>query len=335
MSDTRTAFAPPPTSLFLSKKDPNDLRLGDLVKPLAAQSLSSYEHALSLHTKACAVLAGYPDDEGIRINGGRPGAAQAPDTVRRSFFKMTPSLFASQVFEPFLDLGNLQIQDLSLEQRHTTARQFAKSTFEKGLLWLSVGGGHDYGFADAAAFVDFHQNQSPAQKQKPLILNFDAHLDVRPTTHGLSSGTPFYRLLEMGAVFDFAEIGIQGQCTSKAHYDWALSRGAKIISMEEINATGLGFVQTCLDFLAPWIERRRSAFISIDIDGFSSAFAMGCSQSWATGFQASEFFLLLQILLKRLDVKGVGIYEVSPPLDQDDRTSKLAAQILHRCLYQI
>jgi formiminoglutamase len=322
MSDLQTAFDPASPSLFSSKNDPNDLRMGDLVKPFADPTFTSAQGA---------VLVGYPDDEGIRINGGRPGAAQAPDSVRRSFFKMTPSFLASTICEPVWDLGNLKVEGLSLEERHSTAQKFAKASFEAHLLWLSVGGGHDYGFADTAAFVDFCN----AQKQKPLVLNFDAHLDVRPTTKGLSSGTPFYRLLELGTALDFVEIGIQGQCNSKAHYDWARKKGAQILSMEEINSTGLGFVQTCLDFLGPLIERRRAAFLSIDIDGFSSAFAPGCSQSWATGFQAGEFFLLLQILLQRLEVKGVGIYEVSPPLDHDDRTSKLAAQILHRCLYKL
>jgi formiminoglutamase len=44
----------------------------------------------------------------------------------------------------------------------------------------------------------------------------------------------------------------------------------------------------------------------------------------------SDFFPLFDLLIRRLDVRALGIYETSPPLDQDDRTSKLAALIAHR-----
>src|SRR5688572_23523424 len=36
------------------------------------------------------VLVGFPQDEGVRRNGGRPGAAQAPGEVRRWLYRLTP-----------------------------------------------------------------------------------------------------------------------------------------------------------------------------------------------------------------------------------------------------
>jgi formiminoglutamase len=67
-------------AIFFSKNDPQDIRLGDLAK--AASFNSPINSDLSIW--------GYPDDEGIFLNGGRPGAHKAPEQIRKFFYKMTP-----------------------------------------------------------------------------------------------------------------------------------------------------------------------------------------------------------------------------------------------------
>jgi len=271
------------------------------------------------------VIGGYPDDEGIRLNGGRPGASQAPTVIRKSFYKMTPSLQQPADFELY-DFGDLDSASAPLAHRHELGSSVCTEVLQRGARWIGLGGGHDYGFAEAKGFLDW----SRSQKQRPLVLNFDAHFDVRPTTRGLSSGTPFYRMLEAGYELDFAELGIQSQCNSKKHLDWLKARGARILTMEDIEASGESFETCAVRLLDEWILRPRPTFLSIDIDAFSSAVAPGCSQSWPTGFMPADFFPLMDLLLRRLDVRVLGIYETSPPLDQDERTAKLAALILHR-----
>ena len=59
---------------------------------------------------------------------------------------------------------------------------------------------------------------------------------------------------------------------------------------------------------------------------------MGCSQSWPTGFTPNELLPLFDLIYKNTDVRVLGLYEVSPPLDQDGRTAKLAAQIIYQFL---
>ena len=139
-------------------------------------------------------------------------------------------------------------------------------------------------------------------------------------------------MLEAYPEVDFAEIGIQAHCNSRNHLEWVEARGARVLTQEEVEASGEDFATMVLRKLGDWVLRPRPVFLSIDIDGFSSSVAPGCSQSWATGFLPQEFFPCLQTLSKRLDVRSLGIYEVSPPLDQDDRTAKLAAQVIHRVI---
>ena len=98
---------------------------------------------------------------------------------------------------------------------------------------LTLGGGNDYAFSDGMAFL-----QTYAQK-KPLVINIDAHLDVRDLSRGPTSGTPFFRLLESKIDFDFVELGIQSQCNSTKHWHYVEEKGGKIISLDEILDSGL------------------------------------------------------------------------------------------------
>ena len=327
-------FCPTDPSLrTASRPDSNDPRVADFVRFVSPDDLTN---SLTLSPQVSPdsgrpfVLAGYADDEGIRLSGGRIGAAAAPRTIRRHLFRMTPSALSPCAEPVILDVGDLRPDLHPITDRHEAARRLAFAALSRGARWLALGGGHDYGYADASAFSDL----CALEGERPLVLNFDAHLDVRPYPV-YSSGTPFSRWLDAYPESDFAEIGLQGQCNARAHCDWVRARGGRLLFCEDLEAGGETLLAATSRLLGSWLERRRKAFISIDIDAFSSAYAPGCSQSFAGGLEPSGFFPLLQVLLKRLDVRALAIYETSPPLDADDRTSKLAAQILHRTIFAI
>ena len=310
-----SVFLPPDSSLFFTKNDPKDLRLGDFA------TLNNTLHEFEFG------LLGYPDDEGIQLNGGRLGACEAPDRIRKHLYKST---FPNNQQPAFKDLGNLDVSKMSLAERHQSAKNYVTSNLKDQRRLITLGGGHDYGYPDGAGFLEWAKNQ----KGKPLVLNFDAHLDVRPLDRGLSSGTPFYRLLTEGFDFAFVEIGIQSQCNSPNHLDWLQQQGGHCLSYDQFLASGRSFSDFVLEGLTPFLERQRPCYVSVDIDGFSSAYAMGCSQSWATGMDPDSFFRILNTVIRRTNCPILGIYEVSPPLDLDDRTSKLAALIAHRYILE-
>jgi formiminoglutamase len=206
------SFKPVAQDLYFSRNDPHDRRLGEIARPCAKIAEAEEGH------RSIAIL-GYPDDEGIQRNGGRPGAAQAPDRIRKFLYRMTPSaLSGAETQARLFDLGNLDPAKHDLAKRHEVAQGAAALALAAGHRVLSFGGGHDYGFPDGAAFVaDCLRTSGP----RPLVLNFDAHLDVRPVNKGLTSGTPFFRLLERYPEIDFAEIGIQAHCNARAHLEEA------------------------------------------------------------------------------------------------------------------
>jgi formiminoglutamase len=307
----------PDSSLFFSKKDPSDGRLGDCVQSVAVGSEPQDFPPADL------LLWGYPDDEGIKLNGGRIGAAEAPRAIRTVFYKMTPHVLSLKK-PALLDAGDISSQ-ISLKDRHDQGAVRAKQATDQNLAWVSFGGGHDYGYADGAGFL----RSQIARGLRPVVLNFDAHLDVRPSEKNLNSGTPFYRLLtEFSGQFDLIEVGLQPHCNSRAHWDWALQQGAHLVSLSDIQKVGL---PAALEKVLK-VFYGRPIWVSLDIDAITSNEAPGCSQSWTTGLRTDDVMASLELFKKNFIWKSFSIYEVSPPLDSDLRTVKLAALFLHRYL---
>jgi formiminoglutamase len=306
-------------SLFFSKNDPNDIRLGDLFKST---------HKLETLNKKNYAIVGYPDDEGISLNGGRVGAKLAPDSIRQFLYKTTPCAATDNY--GFFDFGNLRISDLSLENRHESGKKLIYSLQKDKVNTISFGGGHDYGYADGAGFIKAQIELG----YKPVIINLDAHLDVRPTTNGFNSGTPFYRLLsEFKGQFDFYEIGIQPQCNSLTHRKWAQENGAHIYDTNSLNTiNGLAHLITNSELRN--LTSTHRIFVSFDIDSLSTNEAPGCSQSWITGLKLNDYLNFFNQLSRKNQITGLGIYEVSPPLDFDNQTSKTAALIAYHYIFQ-
>lgn len=308
------SFVPISSELLFKKNDPSDPRWGEKL---------SFDI-----NQAQWVLRGYPDEEGIRLNGGRLGAHKGPIEIRRAFYKTTWQESSPTLY----DQGDLDLTP-DLKQRHEEAKQSLGDLLKKGKRAISLGGGHDYGYPDGAGFLEYCQTESSA---RPLIINFDAHLDVRPLDRGLSSGTPFFRLLSEYNDFDFIEIGIQPQCNAESHLRWCQEKGGHILTWPEILKNPADLCTQVKSLVSSVSGKKKSAkplcFISLDIDCFENSAAPGCSQSWPTGITPNQFYPVLEMLKETTNIRVLGIYEVSPPLDIDNRTSKLAAQCVHQIL---
>lgn len=319
-------FLPTDTDLFFTRNDPNDPRLGEIVTT-----------SLETQFSEATFMGGYPDDEAIDHNGGRPGASFGPNAIRSRLYRMTPPAFhqPARAQLNLVDIGNLPVRTNSLEERHQlaseTAFQFLQNPNHR---WIGLGGGHDYGFPDGEAFL----KATVDGPIRPIVINFDAHLDVRPLKEGriITSGTPFYRLLNaFKGQFDFIEVGLQPYCNSQKHFQWLKEMNGHALSMPQIRSDQRSLTQQILDELGIQKDPSlpRPCFLSVDIDVFTSAVAPGCSQSWPGGMSGLEFFPCFQELCNIFSVRALGVYEVSPPLDQDEQTAKLAAEIIYHYLY--
>src|SRR5438270_5347631 len=87
----------------LTLRRPDDLRLGEIIE--------FWDGDPDALRPGRAVLIGFPQDEGVRRNGGRTGAAEAPREIRRFLYRLTPWDGISDTSldqDPLLDVGDVR-----------------------------------------------------------------------------------------------------------------------------------------------------------------------------------------------------------------------------------
>ena len=115
----------PDSGLFFTRNDRNDPRLGEIV-----------HHRPDDYSSADVAILGSPQDEGVRRNGGRTGAAAAPAAIREQFYKLTPFNVKTTIF----DLGDIRLGS-TLEETHDTQAAVVAQVLRDGkrLIILSKG----------------------------------------------------------------------------------------------------------------------------------------------------------------------------------------------------
>jgi len=306
MFDLFTHTARPARELLFTRDDPSDPRLGELVRTDSAS-----------YGQARAVILACPQDEGVRRNRGRPGAAEGPAEIRRAFYRLTPlGLDATSLF----DLGDTIIQP-TLEETHEIHREIVSEVLRSGKQVIVLGGGNDISYPDCAA--------AAGQFLHPLIFNIDAHFDVRDD-NARNSGTPYRQLLDQGIILpeNFFEMAYQPASNSPIYHDYLVEKGVVCISLRELRSRG--FVSTFREIL----DRNGSEaiFWGFDLDAVRVSDAPGVSAPNPTGMSGVELCELARLAGATRETRIIEFTEVNPKFDIDGRTSRLVAVAIHSFL---
>ena len=268
------------------------------------------------------VIIGFCSDEGIRRNEGRLGAKLGPDKLREQLAKL-----ACHNNQTFLDLGNIVCDDDDLEK---SQQQFAKllgHCHQLSKNTIALGGGHEMAWA--------HYMGLTRHYPKLGIINFDAHFDIRPLTDGKfgTSGTPFWQIKQFcqsnGLPFDYCCVGIQPVANTNSLFERAHDWHINYITAEQIHEESFAW-QTA--FLDDFIVRHDSIYLSICLDVFAECYAPGVSAPQSLGLSPWKVMPLLKYIVQTGKVVSFDIAELSPPLDHEHKTSRLAAVIVAELL---
>lgn len=278
----------------------------DGVTPERVHELVECIEDITLIPKNSIVLVGYACDEGIRRNQGRPGAASGPFAYRKALCNMP---FRQKIY----DLGNITCDDGDLEASQEALGMLVASVYQQQSFPIVIGGGHDVAWG-------FYQGIKNANLTENLgIVNFDAHYDLRPILEGGkgSSGTSFTQIAEQQHPFHYIVIGVQEHANTHSLHQRAKTLDTTVVYANHIESTDLNF----------FLDLHKSIFLTICMDVFSIAYAPGVSAPQPLGVTPQQVLPLLKVLAKSGKVIGFNIAELSPPLDRDDMTSKLAAAL--------
>jgi formimidoylglutamase len=271
--------------------------------------------------KARFAVLGYPDDLAVKNVNGRAGAAGGPSKFREYLRKLkgeAPVLDAISS-DTLVSMGS-ELEENYQKSRESTKREFRALSTKTDAL-IAVGGGHDYAYP----WIHGIRMALPG-KARVGCINLDAHFDLREYQPLMTSGSPFRRLIEEKILNPrhLVEFGIQSHCNAASLWKYARDLGIQTIPMEDLRS---GRAVTKFKAALAALKRKTDfVVVSLDLDSISLAFAPGVSAPQPEGFSASEIFQMLEIAGADPKVISLGIFELSPPLDLGDQTSRLAAQ---------
>ncbi|QBA63238.1 formimidoylglutamase [Muriicola soli] len=292
-----------------------------LLKDLDKGDIFQYEN------RAYALL-GYACDEGVKRNSGRPGAVKGPYAIRTELGKMANHLPEDV---QLIDAGNVHCPEGDLESSQDLLANMTTKLIKQGATPLLLGGGHDI------AYGHFRGIKSGMEKGNRLgIINFDAHFDLRSNERGNHSGSPFYQIANEcsaeGEPFDYLCLGIRKEANPPELFETASRFGVKYVELPEFSISNVTAVKkTIVDF----ISRVDKVYVTIDMDGFSSAYSPGVSASSPVGFKPELVFSSLKTIIDSRKLVGLDVAETNPLYDQDQQTAKLAAGMIYYAIHNL
>ncbi|QOD60528.1 formimidoylglutamase [Polaribacter haliotis] len=262
-------------------------------------------------------LIGYSCDEGVRRNQGRIGARKGPASVRNKLGKI-PIHFNNK---NIVDFGDIICFDDHLEDCQKALSKSISKLISNKVLPIAIGGGHDIAYANFSGIKDALKDST---KNNIGIINFDAHFDLRTVETLPNSGTPFNQILSEYKEASYFAIGIQQQSNTKELFEIADKNNVSYVSNLECET----FTESLKNKLTSFIKKADYLYITIDLDGFSSAFATGVSAPSPLGFSPNFVYKTLEFLFESKKVVSCDIAELNPDFDIDNNTAGLAAKLV-------
>ncbi|MEE9651112.1 formimidoylglutamase [Enterobacter soli] len=258
-------------------------------------------------------LLGFACDEGVKRNHGRPGAAQAPDVLRKALANMA----SHQGHEQLADLGTIEVEGDGLEAAQRALSDAVTACQRSGMHTLVFGGGHETAWAHGRGVLDAFPLERVA------IINLDAHLDLRKAERA-TSGTPFRQLAhycaEQSRAFQYACFGVSRAANTQALWDEA----------ERLNVTlveDLHFRRDALSALEEVLAGADSVYLTIDLDVLPAGEMPAVSAPAALGIPALDLLSVIERICRSGKLRAADLVEFNPHYDQDGQGAKLAARL--------
>ena len=272
-------------------------------------------------------LIGLPDDNGVRLNDGRPGAALGPAALRGAlacygtpFDSATGLALQTRVF----DAGDVAPAEgegeEALHATHERVTEALAAVHDLGLVPVCIGGGHDLTFPAVRALSN-HDGRPVGG------VNVDPHLDVRDSA---GSGMPYRRLIDEGCLEPtrFVEHSAGRFTNSEAHAAWLRLKGATITTIDEVLADEAAAIEASLAAALPRSAGDAPAFLSIDLDAIDASQAPGVCSPCPMGLSVAHVVEMTRRAGAHSGVRHLDLMELCPPHDEDGRTARVAALLV-------
>lgn len=273
-------------------------------------------------------LLGYACDEGVKRNQGRFGAVKGPDAIRKKLGKLPNHLDDETAL---LDVGSIHCSNADLETAQYKLAHQVQQLLNGNLFPIVLGGGHDIAYGTYNGIKKYLGNAKSIG-----IINFDAHFDLRSNQDGNTSGTPFYQIAKdceaSGTAFHYLCLGIREDANDSSLFKTAKELDVKYILRDTFR---IEFHNEINAWINAFIQNVDAVYVTIDLDGFSSAYAPGVSAPSPMGFTPDVVLASLKTIIASGKLTALDIAELNPTYDIDDQTARLAASLVHSVIHSL
>ena len=303
-------WTPADLSLWSGRIDPGDAALR------WHQLMAGPDH----HAPGTCLL-GFASDLGVRLNHGRPGAAEGPDALRRALGNL-PARADARLY----DAGTVTVADDLAAGQQAYADRLA-ALLGAGHTVIGLGGGHEIAWGSYRGLAQhLDAGGDPARIG---IVNFDAHFDLREPLEGGTSGTPFRQFSDdcggRGAGFHYLCLGVSEAANTRALFDFADAAGVRYLT--DIDCSE----ERAAPLLEALVAEVDAVYVTVCLDALPGAVAPGVSAPAAFGLSL-EFVIRCLRRLRAMSPERpwpvADIAELNPRYDADGRTARTAARLV-------
>lgn len=311
-----------PPNIYAGRKSDQQLYLHEKItcNPIAALKET-------ISGKNITIL-GYSCEEGVKRNQGRTGTDQGPDAIRKQLGKLPNHLLSTT---NLLDAGTINCFDFNLEAAQSELTKTVSKILATKAFPIIIGGGHD------VAYGTYNGLKNHLGNNKTIgIINFDAHFDLRSNENGNNSGTPFYQIAQECKAstfpFHYLCLGIRKDANDRFLFETAKELEVKYILRDTFR---IEFHNEINAWINAFIKNVDAVYVTIDLDGFSSAYAPGVSAPSPMGFTPDVVLESLKTITSSGKLFALDIAEMNPDFDVDNQTARLAASLVHYVIHAI
>ncbi len=286
-------------------------------------TLRWHQHVQPLVTSSRGgiTLIGFAVDEGVRRNVARTGAAEGPNALRSALANL-PVLGEPALY----DAGDVHCENGELEAAQGELAARVASALARESLPIVLGGGHEMAWGSFQGVM-----RALAPNQRLLIVNLDAHFDLREAAQG-NSGTPFLQMhawcTANARPFNYRVFGISEYANTQALFDRAKAIGVRHWLDDDLqNAAGLEAARQALAADLQWAD---AAYLTVCMDVFPGGQAPGVSAPAALGVSVAAVQVLIDEVLVSGRLVAADLAELNPSLDHDGLTARVAARLAAR-----
>lgn len=213
------------------------------------------------------------------------------------------------------EIKDIKVDNLNISFSHKNIEEFI-SKEKKAIL---MGGDHSITYPAVKGF---------SKKNKDfLLIVFDGHPDLvndfSPPTH-----EDYLRVLIEEQIVNPKNILLIGlRKSDKIETDYIKKKNIKNYTYLKLKKD----MKKSVDEISDWVkEKNKNIYLSIDIDCIDPEQAPGTGYIEKNGLKKKEFFDMIENIKtsNKKEIKMVDMVEVNPLKDIDDKTSRLAAEII-------